>query len=173
MNTRGKSTREPVRSTGTPNQPGRPSGQSTLVDVKEAGGIAMDRSLLDVRGWGVKGPDGDNLGNVDRIMLDSVEKKPRYLSVKHADRKGRLLLPVGVGTPDPSRKELKVDSLEPETVRSIPVLAGDVVSDDFERHVFSAVTGRTAQTLAAREWYEDPVFDPEKLLMPKKDQPTS
>jgi hypothetical protein len=136
--------------------------------MKDAKGVTMDPRMLDVRGWGVKGPDGNDLGKVDRILLDTAEKKPRYLSVKHEKRGGSLLLPVGVGTPDQVLKEVKVDQIKSEMVRAIPVLAGDTVNHDFERHVYSAVTGRTAQTLSAREWYSDPVFNVERLMQDKK-----
>lgn len=139
---------------------------STLVAMKE--GIDGPMTVMDVRGWNVTGTDGAAIGKVDGILLDAMEKKPRYLTVVRENVKGRLLLPIGLGTPEPATRLVKMTTLQPEVLKNLPVLNAEVVTPDFERHVFSALTGKTAQTMSAREWYADPVFNTAKLQPQKK-----
>jgi hypothetical protein len=140
---------------------------STLVAGRDVKDFTLTPSMVDVRGWEVFGPGGVKIGFVDRIMLDRTEMKPRYLRIALLERNDHLLLPIGIGTLDPAQKRLLLDSMPPETLKAIPVLAADVVTHDFERRVYGAVTGKKDTSSMPGQWYADPVFDPKNLMTAK------
>jgi len=148
--------------TNTIKQPTTPAtvATSTLLAAKDVKDFKITSPMVDVRGWDVMGPGDVKLGSVDRIMLDSVEKKPRYLSVTLIDRQGQhMLLPIGLATVVPTRQQVMLSALTPEILRAIPLLGADVVTVDFERLLLGAVTGKKVTALTPEQWYADPVFD--------------
>jgi hypothetical protein len=137
---------------------------STLIAGKDVKDFQITAPMIDVRGWDVLRSDGRKLGTVDRIMLDVNEKKPRYLSVALPQTMEYLLLPIGLGSIDASKKQIKLEKLSPETLNAMPVLTDKVVTSAFEQRIYGALTGKSADKLTASERYEDPAFDPTKLF---------
>lgn len=137
---------------------------STLLAGRDMKGFKLAPPMIDVRGWEVLRADGSRLGTVDRIMLDVKEKKPRYLAVVSRDRTGVMLLPIGLGTLQPANHRLILSTLPKANLLALPLLTSEVVSHDFEREVYGAVTGKPATSMPAPMWYTDPIFDPRILL---------
>lgn len=136
---------------------------STLIAGKQLPDFTVSAPMTDVRGWEVYGQGNVKIGTVDRIMLDKTEKKPRYLLISLLERDGHMLLPIGLGSLDADHDRLLLNTLTPETLKAIPVLSNDIVTHDFERRVFTAVTGRN-DVDTPRQWYADAVFNPKNLM---------
>lgn len=121
-------------------------------------------SMFDVRGWDVVMTNGARLGTVERLIVDTAERMPRYLSVAPVGRNGSLLIPVGVGTLDPGKRQVVLHNLSAGTLEKLPLVTNGAITRELEREVFGAFTGRKASELAQPQWYADPLFDPTKLF---------
>lgn len=141
-----------------------PSTPSPLVAGRDVKDFQFTPPMVDVRGWDVMLSSGDKLGRVDRILLDTSERKPRYLAVTPSDRAGQLLVPIGLGSVQAEKKQVVLNNLKPETLRAIPLLKGEVITREYERELFGAVTGRKASEVTQPQWYADPLFDPTKMF---------
>ena len=146
----------------TPNT--TPTTASTLLAARDVKDFTFGPGLTDVRGWDVMGPGSTKLGTVDRIMLDKQDKKPRYLSVLLPDKRGHLLLPVGVGHANSATRQVSIDALTPDVLKSLPTLTQELVTVDHERQVVGAVAGPEASRGAPAQWYALPAFDPARLF---------
>ena len=85
---------QPMNST----QPNNTTHSPSLIAGKDVKDFQLTAPMVDVRGWNVVGPTGQQIGTVDRIMLDRTEQKPRYLSVALPKTTEYLLLPIGLGS---------------------------------------------------------------------------
>ncbi|MBK6487473.1 MAG: PRC-barrel domain-containing protein [Gemmatimonadetes bacterium] len=138
---------------------------STLVSGKDVKAFNITPPMVDVRGWDVVNSTGAVVGTVDRIMLDTNDHKPRYLAVTPSDRKGHMLLPIGVGTLELAHKRIMLANLKPDMLKALPLLTSEVVTRDFERQVFSAISGKPVTEQALPQLYADPMFDATRLFV--------
>ncbi len=136
---------------------------SSLMAVRDMKDFTMTPDMVDVRAWDVVGPDGTVVGKVDRIMMDTHAKHPRYLLVKLLDRGEYMLLPIGIGRLNQTKKLLLLNMLSMDTFKAIPLLSTDVVTVEMEWKVLGAVGSRKAYT-TVNEWYADPLFDATRIM---------
>ena len=108
---------------------------SDLKDYK----IAKDNP--DVLGWRVIGADGESLGMVRDLIVDTKAMKARYLSVV-ADRRffntgddQHLLVPIGVAALDKKGKRVFVSAVDSNTIGHYPVYSGGPITEDYEYQV--------------------------------------
>lgn len=130
-------------------------------------------SMVDLRGWDVVMTNGARLGTVERLIVDTAERAPRYLSVAPVGRNGSLLIPVGVGTLDEGKRQVVLHNLSASTLEKLPLVTNGAITREVEREVFGAFTGRKASELAQPQWYADPLFDPTKLFGSATPRPKS
>lgn len=146
---------------------------SPLVAGRDVKGFEFVPPMVDVRGWDVVMANGARLGTVDRILLDTTDKTPRYLAVTPVERTGSLLIPIGVGTLDQGKRQVVLHNLSPATLEKLPLVTDGAITRDVEREVFGAFTGRKASELTQPQWYADPLFDPGKLFGAPVQRPKS
>ncbi len=132
-------------------------------------GAAAPPLPVDLSGWDVILADGTMLGVVDRFLLDTAAQRPRYLAVAPVGREGLILIPIGIGSLDPARRQLKLKKQRADRLRALPIVtadlgSADVVDLDVACAVYSAVTGKTVSRVALKRLYRDPVFDPSRLF---------
>ncbi|MEP7381052.1 MAG: PRC-barrel domain-containing protein [Gemmatimonadota bacterium] len=158
-------TQHATKDTGAPvsGATGKTTRDSTLLASRDVKDFTLAPPMVDVRGWNVLS-GGVKIGRVDRIMLDAREQKPRYLAVTPSDRKGHMLLPIGVGTLDRDRKQVLVQHLTPEMLKTLPMLTSDAVTRDFERSIFGAVKGAKITDQTLPQIYTDPMYDASRLF---------
>jgi hypothetical protein len=156
---------------GKPEAKKMQTSSATLVPAAEVKNLELKSPMKDVRGWNVTGPGDQQIGIVDSILLDRADGKPRYLTVALADARGRLLLPIGVGTANVSAKTVTLDDLKPEVLKALPTLSQELITPEFERQVVVAVTGEKNQMYAPTRWYTRPEFDPANLFPAQSTQP--
>ena len=173
-------TNQPVSSTTAPeanvatgsatpvqNSAASPTGQpldSTLVRAADVKGLTLTPPMKDVRGWNVTGPGKTVIGVVDAIMLDRTDQKPRYLTVTLSENRGKMLLPIGVGTADLSSQRVMLDDLKPEVLKALLTLTQERITPEFERKVVTAVTGVTDSAFTPSRWYARAEFDAANLF---------
>ncbi|MBK6487078.1 MAG: PRC-barrel domain-containing protein [Gemmatimonadetes bacterium] len=145
-----------------PNSSG--AAASTLVAGRDVEEFEVVPPMIDVRGWDVMLADGSKLGTVDRFMLHQADNKLRYLAVTPVGRAGHLLVPVGVGTVDLAARQVLLNDVHAEHVEALPTMGPGVVTREFERQVFGAVTGVEVKELALPAAYDDPMYDASELF---------
>lgn len=82
----------------------------------------------DVRGWEVRGPDQERIGEVQELIVDPHQEKVRYLDVlvdqdllTSGDRNElHVLVPVGLASVDNNNNLVKIDEVATETILNTP-----------------------------------------------------
>ena len=97
-------------------------------------------------------------------MLETTSRTPRYLAVSPIDRTGRLLVPMEFGRLEETGRQVVLKGLSPDALQALPILTSETVTGDFERQVFSAVTGKQVTAIALPQLYADPLYDPMRLF---------
>ncbi|WP_276496263.1 PRC-barrel domain-containing protein [Pontibacter litorisediminis] len=124
---------------------------SAMKDYK----IAKDNP--DVLGWRVIGADGESLGMVRDLIVDTQAMKARYLSVV-ADRRffnagddQQLLIPIGVAALDKKGKKVFVSAIDSNSVGNYPIYPGGPITEDYEYQVRDTLQRSHRDTLGTTE----------------------
>lgn len=116
----------------------------------------------DVRGWAVRGGDGQALGVVHELIVDPEALKVRYLDVELESRyhinehENRILLPIGVASLDAEGDNVFVPSLNAKTVLDYPPYTEIQITREYEEAMLRALG--VAPTADA-SFYEGPPYD--------------
>ncbi|HEX6940192.1 MAG TPA: DUF2382 domain-containing protein [Longimicrobiales bacterium] len=95
----------------------------------------------DVRGWEVLSADGERIGEVDQLLVDTTAMKVRYLDVDlendviGTDEDRHTLIPIGFARLDEDNDQVFVDNLRTEDVRRLPAFGHGPVTRDVEVEV--------------------------------------
>jgi uncharacterized protein (TIGR02271 family) len=119
-----------------------------VVPLDELSGYEVADDDPDVRGWQVLSGDGQEIGEVDQLLVDTEALKVRYLDVDLDDALagGRhALVPIGYARLDPPLRRVFVDGLSSTQVAALPAYGhGPVTRDmdeDFHRPFADAPRG--------------------------------
>lgn len=124
----------------------------------------------DVRGWDVIGMNGEKLGEVDELIVDTSALKVRYLELdlddslldNHEER--HVLVPIGVASLDYDNKNVIVNTLGQSTIASYPAYRrGEAITREYEQRVMSALSpdyqsGSATDDFYGREHFDDSRF---------------
>lgn len=105
--------------------------------------VAKDST--NIVGWRVIGADGESLGTVKDLIVDTQVLKVRYLSVLaenkffDTDRDQHVLIPIGAAALDKKGKNVFVSYIDSRSMGSYPVYAGDNIPEDYEYAVRDTV----------------------------------
>ncbi|QHT71214.1 DUF2382 domain-containing protein [Rhodocytophaga rosea] len=125
----------------------------------------------DVRGWDVIGRDGEKLGEVEELIVDTSAMKVRYLDVEIdddltvADEDDRhVLIPIGAVNLDHENKFVIAPNLTDQSITSIPAYHGEEISRDFEHKLISAFSPTYQPgSLSDERFYEGEHFNTNRL----------
>lgn len=119
----------------------------------------------DVRGWEVLGSNGQRIGKVDELLIDTVARKVRYLDVEVSDHllntaeDRHILIPIGYARLEDG-DQIFVDGLTPSSIASIPAYAkGSITRDDETRLRTHFDREYTAGTPATTDFYAHDIYD--------------
>jgi uncharacterized protein (TIGR02271 family) len=117
----------------------RTSAQA-LVPLSKADGYRVAENNEDVRGWDVRGNDGEKIGKVNDLLIDTGIDKVKYLEVK-VDRglggKDRnVLIPIGAARLADDEDVVLVDAGK-DALRDYPDYTGQQITSDYEASVQS------------------------------------
>ena len=117
----------------------------------------------DVRGWAVRGSNGQALGTVFELIVDPEAMKVRYLDVELATRlnlsehENHILLPIGAASLDDDGDNVFVPALNAESVLSYPPYAEIQIAREYEEAMLRALGKGSAH--ANPLFYEQDSFD--------------
>ncbi len=105
----------------------------------------------DVRGWQVVASDGQTIGEVDELLIDTNAMKVRYLDVEvenglMAEPDRHVLVPIGYARLDRSADRVMVDNIASTDLRTMPAYDQSPVTRDYETSVRNSFPGGTAAT---------------------------
>lgn len=95
----------------------------------------------DVRGWEVLSADGDRIGEVDQLLVDTNAMKVRYLDVDlendiiGTDEDRHALIPIGFARLDEDNDQVIVDNLRTSDVPSLPPYGHEPITREHETEV--------------------------------------
>lgn len=121
----------------------------------------------DVRGWDVVASDGQKIGEVERLLVDTVASKVRYLDVElegdlrgesDADDEARLLIPIGCARLDEENDRVMVENVAASQVAGFPTYGGGEVTREYEVMVLQGFDPEYRAS-ADRDPYEHEHFD--------------
>ncbi|GAB3581185.1 YlmC/YmxH family sporulation protein [Hymenobacter daeguensis] len=117
----------------------------------------------DVRGWTLRGNDGQALGSVFELIVDPMALKVRYLDIELDPRfqindyENHILLPIGAASLDADGDNVFVPALNTESVLSYPPYIEIQITREYEEAMLRAL-GREPGTASPR-FYEQDSFD--------------
>ena len=108
-----------------------------VIPLDEADELQIAEGDPDVRGWRVFAADGERIGFVDELLVDTEELKVRYLDVElEEDDTGReehhVLIPVGFARLDDHDDYIRVDGFDSAALRGLPAYTQEPLTYDFE-----------------------------------------
>jgi sporulation protein YlmC with PRC-barrel domain len=107
----------------------------------------------DIHGWDVRGTNGEKVGDVEDVLVDSVTRRVRYIEIKlekdlaaNVERR-HALLPIGAVRLDEHDKNVHVN-LESERLRSLPKYVRGDLSPAYEQSVVNIFRRADEATIA-------------------------
>ena len=116
----------------------------------------------DVRGWTVRGSDGQALGTVFELIVELEALKVRYLDVELDSRfqinehESHILLPIGVAALDDDGDNVFVPALNAESVLNYPPYAEIQITREYEEAMLRALS---LETGPSDQFYERDCYD--------------
>jgi hypothetical protein len=106
----------------------------------------------DIRGWDVKYITGQKLGVVEELILDTLEKKVRYIIVDLEENELKLLprkilIPIGLAELDRKDDDVLIPNIAIEQLSRLPEYDKNHLTVDVERRI-SSTLGREMESTA-------------------------
>ncbi len=103
----------------------------------------------DIRGWDVRYKNGEKIGSVEELILDTKAKKVRYMIVDLDENELRLehrktVIPIGFAELDKKNDDVMIPNVSVDQLCSLPDYKRNSLTPDLERRVAS-VFGRKVQ----------------------------
>ncbi len=144
----------------------------SLIDYKVA------NNNLDIRGWEVIGADGQRIGVVDDLIVDTALMKVRYLDV-NVDRKLLLpdadtphtVIPIGAAHLDDDSDQVFLSEINQTSLARLPFYKGGAINDELEYRIMHSLTNQQEpyttpaepQSPPTADFYRDEHFNEEKF----------
>lgn len=106
----------------------------------------------DVRGWTLIGLDGERIGEVDELIVDTEAEKVRYLAVEvdkdvARGKNHHILVPIGAARLHKNDDNVLVEGLSRYSVSNYPMFDGETITPEYEDSLRQAMgIARTAPT---------------------------
>jgi sporulation protein YlmC with PRC-barrel domain len=137
----------------------RTEGNERLLPLSNSKDFKVAKDNPDVRGWRVVGSDGESLGIVKDLIVDTQEMKVRYLALT-ADRRfyndsydRYLLVPIGSAALDKKGNNVFVSNIDSKTILNYPTYQGGPITEDYEYAVREASLHPANRTDAVNRTY--------------------
>ncbi|GJG87386.1 hypothetical protein tb265_25670 [Gemmatimonadetes bacterium T265] len=144
------------------------TGASNLGRLNDLDEFKVADGYPDIRGWDVRTTDGNTVGKVGDLIVDTSAMRVRYLDVEvdrsvselakdavtPGDQERHTLLPIGNVQLDEQGDHVMVDGYTLEQIAGLPRYGGQTITRDYEstlrdRHRNRGVTGAVAGAAAA------------------------
>jgi sporulation protein YlmC with PRC-barrel domain len=109
----------------------------------------------DIRGWDVRYRDGEKIGSVEELILDTKEKKVRYMVVDLEENELRLerrkiLVPIGMAELDHMDDDVLMPNISVDQISDLPIYERNNLTADTERRI-SSTLGRKGRSTPPKE----------------------
>lgn len=96
----------------------------------------------DIRGWDVRYKNGEKIGSVEELILDTRAQKVRYMVVDLDENELRLehrkiVIPIGFAELDSSTDDVLIPNVSVDQLCNLPDYKRDVLTPDLERRISS------------------------------------
>lgn len=139
-----------------------------VIPLGQLDDFAVAEGDPDVRGWSVLGSDGETIGEVDELLIDSGAMKVRYLDVDVEAPGGsgagdrHVLIPIGYARLDRERDRVLVDVLNGADLRAVPAYDQGPLTREYETAVrdrFATAAAAEGPAVAEDDFYAGNAFD--------------
>jgi sporulation protein YlmC with PRC-barrel domain len=120
-------------------------GVRRLARLGELSDYRVAKGDTDPRGWDVITGDGERIGKVSELLVDTTSMEARYLDADVDEKKLELeridrhiLVPLDAARLDRPKKNVVVDSLFMKDLGSVPIYGGLPLTSDTEQQIRSA-----------------------------------
>ncbi|MBX6365401.1 MAG: PRC-barrel domain-containing protein [Gemmatimonadetes bacterium] len=113
-----------------------------ILPLDEMKDFRVARGQVDVSGWTVIAADGERVGTVERLLVETAARKVRYLDVRlhrgalpmgaEAPRERRVLIPIGYARLIERDRTVMVEGLRADDVANLPPFELTPVSREYE-----------------------------------------
>jgi len=112
----------------------------------------------DIRGWDVRNPSGQKIGEVEELIIDAQQKKVRYMVVDLDDNELKLnhrkvLLPIGLAELKKDDDDVVLPNVSVEHLNALPGYDKNNLNPDLERKICSTL-GRKMESTSMMEGQE-------------------
>ncbi|HJP86825.1 MAG TPA: PRC-barrel domain-containing protein [Gemmatimonadaceae bacterium] len=145
---------------------------SYVVPASELVRFKLGGERVDIRRWPVFAADGRWVGSVDKLMVDTVSHKIRYISVSlissavHDYRPvaiGSVLVPIGVVRRLDDCKAIKLSMIKSSSLARAPRLRRRAVTRGDEDEALGTYEMSTSRQIHSADFYKRPEFDESSL----------
>lgn len=152
----------------------RPDETPRVAALSDLGDFQVADGYPDPRGWDVVAADGNKVGKVHDLIVDTGSMRTRYLDVKldhdkvpaaagKRDDDWDVLIPVGAARLADDNDEVILPSMSATQLAVLPVFEHGEITRDYENQVLTGVggaaAGATAATAGSRDFYDTQHFD--------------
>ena len=147
-------------------------GAGQLTPLGRLDDFEVAEDFPDPRGWDVVLADGNKVGEVKELIVDTEALRTRYLAVK-LDREAaglseerEVLIPVGAARLDDNGDNVILDSMELRQLSALPVYNNDELTRDYEQSVvggFGSSDNTTEWDTKEENFYANRSFDDKKF----------
>jgi uncharacterized protein (TIGR02271 family) len=133
-----------------------------VVPLNQLPGYKVADGEPDIRGWDVVASDGQRLGKVEELLVDTQANKVRYVDVDVDGDNRHITVPIGYARLEESRHQVLVDGLGTEQLRAMPTYTQGGMTRDYEEQV-----GRACNVAPAAEtpdYYDNQAFRNDKEM---------
>lgn len=147
----------------------RPDDNPRVAALGDLGDFKVAEGFPDPRGWDVAGADGQKIGKVHELIVDTGAMRTRYLDISLDSDAARgsgdrdVLVPIGAARVSDSDDRVMLDSLSAAELASMPAYNHEPITRDFEDSLLAQMPNRTPTDHSARsadaDYYKQPHFD--------------
>lgn len=128
----------------------------------------------DVRGWSVRGSDGQQFGQVYELIVELEALKVRYLDVlldpalTTSDQERHILLPIGVAALDEEADNIFVPSLNVSSVLEYPPFVEIQITRAYEEAMLRSLQLPATTATPAANFYHQDSYDSQRFYRRQK-----
>jgi sporulation protein YlmC with PRC-barrel domain len=130
--------------------PDRQPEETSLYKLSELKDFEISPNNPDVRGWTLIALDGERIGKVKELIVDTKARKVRYLDVEvdkdiARGKDHHILIPIGTARLHKNDNNVLVESVDRYHIGKYPMFDGVTITPEYERALRRAMNSSTAQ----------------------------
>ena len=149
-----------------------------IIPLDELDDFEVAEGDPDVRGWHVFSSDGQRVGEVDELLVDTTDLKVRYLDVDldnavsvEGEEDRHILIPIGYARLDEIDDHILVDTLDIATLSALPPYAQEPLTRAYELSVLQRFDPKAVKPTEADPYATD-VYDESRFYGSRRKRTT-